>query len=75
MPFTRNAVQVVLLVGDRVPRRCEKRMPYASSAPGGTILGTTAADTVVPHGTSQHLSSLPTEEGGPSCRVLSSNPF
>lgn len=37
-------------MGDRVPRRCQKRMSYALAAPGEAILGTTATDTMILYG-------------------------
>ena len=37
-------------MGDRVPRRCQKRVSYVLAAPGGAILGTTSADAVILHG-------------------------
>lgn len=61
-------------MGDRVLRRCKKRMSYTGAAPGGTILGTAATDTVFLHGALRHLSS-PTQEGGPALRFLSSSSF
>lgn len=62
-------------MGDRVARRCKKKMLDASAAPGETILGSTAIDTVMLHGALQHLRSLFTEEGEPALGFLSSSSF